>query len=84
MSYELLERLSHLPLPQQFSGDDVGALKSYLAARLIDAKIQAAQVTRVGFLAMETAMVLKLTTSGRKTLERKDVCSKISNFTRSK
>lgn len=65
MSYQLLERISGLPLPYEFGGDDVDVLRAYVAAGFVLAEFWATDIRNDK---QQTARVSKVTRSGRKAL----------------
>jgi len=65
MSYELLEKLSRLPLPYEASGADADLAKAYAAAGLVEAQFS---TSGPPINATQHARISKVTPIGRKAL----------------
>ena len=67
MTFQLLEKLSTLPLPHEMTGSDVDLVKAYAAAGFVIADFQACGTRRD---IIEKARISRVTPSGRKALLR--------------
>ena len=67
MSFQLLEKLSTVPLPYEMTGSDVDLVKAYAAAGFVIADFLADDAKRN---AIQKARISKVTPSGRKALLR--------------
>lgn len=67
MTYQLLEKLSALPLPYEMTGNDVDLARAYVAAGFVIADFVASDVRKD---IVQKARIFKVTPSGRRALLR--------------